>query len=94
MKQLISVELSRRANKRFVATFVINGKVTYVHFGAKSPDTYIDHHDQKRKNSFLARTRNYKKNPLSPGNLAKGLLWGDYPNLEQNLAAYKKEYDL
>jgi hypothetical protein len=95
--KLESIEPSNRKHKRFVANFSITTpqgvKSKHIHFGAKEPNTYIDHQDVKRKNSFLARTRNYPSDPLSAANLAKSILWNTV-SIDRNIQVYKKKYNL
>lgn len=43
--------ISNRKDKRFYVVF--NGKP--IHFGSKTGNTYIDHHDEKIRNAWKAR---------------------------------------
>lgn len=95
--KLESIELSNRKHKRFVANFSIitpqGVQTKHIHFGAKEPNTYIDHQDVKRKNSFLARTRNYPTDPLTASVLSREILWNTV-SMERNIQVYKKKHGL
>ena len=95
--KLESIELSTRKNKRFVATFLISGPDKdhhkRIHFGAKEPNTYVDHHDISRRDSFLARTRNYSTDPLTAAVLSREILWNTV-SFDRNIQVYKKKHGL
>ena len=71
MKVVISK--STKPDKRLKATF--ENKV--VHFGAKGGSTYVDHKNQKTKESWLARhrVRENWQDYTSAGALSKHILW-------------------
>jgi hypothetical protein len=54
-----------------------------IHFGAKNYEDFLDHYDEKRRKSYLARAKGIKnklgestwKDPSSPNYYAVHLLW-------------------
>lgn len=58
-------------------------KSKLVDFGAKAPETYLDHGDEVRRQNFHTRSRRLRSatikrtelNPLSPMWLAANILW-------------------
>jgi hypothetical protein len=98
---LIDINYSNRKNKRFVATFLINNKLyKYIHFGLKNPKygTYIDHHNEIKRNNYIARhiamEKEYLNNPLTPASLSMYILWGPYIDINKNIELYKKIFNV
>lgn len=74
--------------KRFVATFS-NGKRVF--FGQAGGETYIDHKDKKRRESYRARHKHDRiHEPMTPGALSWHLLWGEHTTLAANIKAYRR----
>ena len=76
-------------NKRF-RVILDNGK--HYDFGLDTGSTYIDHHDIKKRNAYIARHFGNKleKNLIinlvpSPALFSMYLLWGKYTSLEENI---------
>ena len=88
---IVSVEKSDRKNKRFVAHFK-NGKKT--HFGYEGGSTYIDHHDEKKREAYRARHAKdlNTKDPYRAGYLAYELLWGNEKDLKSAVRAYNRKF--
>lgn len=97
---LLSIELSTRKNKRFVATFKDVDKLIKVHFGFKSPDgsygsTFIDHRDDVKKANYIARhgANETWDDPITPATLSRYILW-EKPTLREAITAYRKRFRL
>jgi len=65
-------------------------------FGAKGYDDYTQHHDPERRDRY--RKRHHKdlatNDPRRAGFLSYYLLWGDSTNLQTNIAAYKRRFNV
>ena len=99
--ELISIEPSTRKNKRFVATFLLDDdKYHKTHFGLKDPKygTYIDHKDETRRKNYVARhltmEGDYVFNPLTASSLSMFILWGPYPDIEENIKVFKEMFNV
>lgn len=85
------VKPSTRKDKRFMVE--INGKT--IHFGAKNGSTYLEHKDKVKRENYLKRHRvNEDWTKINPASLSRWILWGDYTNLNDNIADYKKRFNL
>jgi hypothetical protein len=102
--KLLSIKPSDRPTKKYVATFCTCEGPTKccdterkkVHFGSRGSSTYLDHKDEEKRLAYVARHRvneNFN-NPLTSGSLAKNLLWGPTTSLRENIALFKKRFNL
>lgn len=98
MVKLISVDKSPNPKKKLRATFYIPSQDTYqyIDFGAVDFEDYTTHKDKTRRQRYIER---HQKNenwnlPLTAGTLSRYILWGDYTDLNKNIAAYKKKFHL
>ena len=93
--RLISLNRSKKATKKYVALFEVDGKLKAVHFGASGFEDYTTHRDAKRKASYLARhaARENWADPLSAGALSRWVLWNK-TSLEASLADYLKRFKI
>jgi hypothetical protein len=91
--KLLSIKSSDRPGKRLVASF---DDGTKTHFGQEGGSTFIDHRDETKKKNYIARHRVNENwnDPKSPGALARFILWGDSTSLQQNIANFKKRFNL
>jgi hypothetical protein len=67
-----------------------------VHFGAKSSSTYLDHHDEAKRKAYIARHKvneDFNK-PMTAGSLSFHLLWGKTTSLRENIAYFRKKFNL
>ena len=104
MTKLLDIKPSPREDKKLVATFChCKGETkccdkdrTKIHFGAKNSSTYLDHHDEKKREAYIARhkVREDFNKPMTAGALAKHILWGKYTNMRDNIQAFKKRFNL
>ena len=82
---------SKRKDKRFMA--IINGKK--YHFGLRNGNTYIDHHDKKKRENYIKRhivRENWDE--VNAGSLSRYLLWGNSTSLDKNIKDYMKKFNL
>ena len=89
---------SARQGKRFVAVFVENDIIKFrINFGSSTGSTFVDHADILKRENYLKRHAalnedwdDYK----SAGSLARWILWGDSDDIETNIKAFKKRFQL
>jgi hypothetical protein len=102
--KLLSIKPSERPTKKYVATFCTCEGPTKccdtnrkkVNFGAKGSSTYLDHKDEAKRKAYIARHKvneDFDK-PMTPGSLSKNLLWGPTTSLRENIALFKKKFNL
>jgi len=97
--RLLDVKPSTAKGKKYMAIFCpCDGpskcKGKRVHFGAAGSQTYLDHHDIKKRENYLKRHKVNENwnNPTSAGALSRHLLWGDSTSLMMNINAFKKKF--
>ena len=96
---LITVKPSDSKTKKYVATFMINGKEKKTSVGAKGYTDYLISKDKERRDRYRKRhakdllTETNKKG-LGAGSLSFFLLWGDSTSLKENIKDYKKRFKL
>lgn len=95
-QRLMSVQPSNSKTKKYVATFMIDGKEKKVSFGAKGYDDYTIKKDKEQRDRYRKRHEKDLKtgDPLRAGYLSYYLLWGDSTSLQQNIKDYKKRFKL
>ena len=98
---LLSVKPSPKPDKRLRAIYCMckikneckGSNHKNIDFGQKGGSTYIDHKDDEKKKAYLARHRPREEwnNPLTPGSLARWLLW-NMKTLRDSIADFKKRF--
>jgi len=101
--KLLSIKPSDRPAKKYVATFCMCEGETKccdkdrkkVHFGAKGSSTYLDHHDEKKRDAYIARHKvNGKFNdPMTPSSLSRWISWNK-TSLADSIRDFKKRFNL
>lgn len=82
---------SNTKGKRYTA--LIDGRK--IHFGSSVGSTYIDHGDEVKRKNYIARHKvNEDWNKINAGSLSRFILWGDSPDINVNIANYKKKFGL
>lgn len=95
--KLVKVVKSSKPDKKFMAVFETDtGRTKTTHFGAKNMDDYTLTGNKEQRDRYRQR---HKKDldtgdPTRAGYLSYHLLWGDSTSLQQNLAAYRRRFDL
>jgi len=98
--KLLSIHASDHPEKKMMATFETDsGRKKTIHFGAKGMDDYTRTHDKAQRDRY--RTRHAKdlqtaaaKTGASAGALSYYVLWGDSTSVANNIASYKKRFNL
>ena len=84
-----------------MAKFTVDDKKRTIHFGAKGYFDYTLYYKQnkdlaeKKKKAYIARhevNENFN-DPLTPGSLAKHILWSE-PTIESAISKFKKKFNL
>lgn len=96
--RLLSVKPSPRQGKKYVAELQDNtGKKHVVHFGATGYEDFSTHHDDVRKERYLARhvmREDWKKSGvLTPGFWSRWVLWNK-PMLHASVADVRRRFNL
>ena len=95
--ELYAVKPSPKADKKWRAVFIENGKKTHTDFGAKG---YLDYtlppHDKEQRHRYRERHRKDLKtgDPTKAGFLSYYLLWGKHTSLRKNIQEYKNRFYL
>lgn len=102
--KLLYIKPSDRPTKKYVATFCLCDGETKccdkerkrVHFGSHGSSTYLDNKDEKKRAAYIARhqVRENFNDPLTPASLSVHLLWGKTTSLRENIALFKKKFNL
>lgn len=97
MTKLVKVVKSDSPGKKWKAVFELdNGRSKTTHFGASGMEDYTQHHDAARRERYRSR---HKKDletgdPTRAGFLSYYVLWGDSTSFDQNLASYKRRFNM
>jgi len=93
----ITIKNSVLPKKRFLAIFTKeDGKTKKVNFGSKGAYTYIDGADETIKENYLKRhkIREDWDNYMSAGSLSRFIIWGSSRNINENIANFRKKFNL
>jgi len=91
--RFVSLYNSKRKGKKYVVTF--ENPTMVIHFGAKGSSTYLDHHDEAKREHYLRRhSVNENWDEVNAGSLSRYLLWGPSTDLETNLELFLKRFDI
>jgi hypothetical protein len=95
--KLVSVKPATNGKNKYTATFMKdNGRLKTTNFGAKGMDDYTLKGDKEQRAAY--RQRHAKdlttKDPTRAGYLSYYILWGDSTSLRENIADYKKRFNL
>lgn len=97
MPKLLRVVKSNKAGKKWMAVFKTDsGREKTTHFGTTGMDDYTITKDKEQRARY--RTRHKKdlrtNDPTRAGMLSYFLTWGESTSLRQNIASYKKRFNL
>ena len=87
MYKIINIVESPRKNKRY-RVYLNDGK--YYDFGLYGGDTYIDHHDENKRENYRKRHYAQEKHFIdklipSPSLFSYYILWGDSTDINKNI---------
>ena len=95
--KLVEVVKSNKPDKKYQAKFLTDeGRTKTTHFGAANMDDYTITKDKEQRERYRSRhQKDLRTNdPTRAGFLSFHLLWGDSTNLQRNISAYKKRFNL
>lgn len=95
--KLVSITKSNKAGKKMMAKFKNKetGRESTTHFGASGYDDYTIKKDKEQRARYRQRHKGDNlTNPRSPGALSYYVLWGDSTSKRQNIASYKRRFNL
>lgn len=96
MTKLIRIEDASAAGKKYKAIFRTETGIKSVNFGAKGMDDYTITHNVEQRAHY--RQRHQKdletKDPTRAGYLSYYILWGNSTSLSENIASYKRKFNL
>ena len=91
------VKKSNKPDKKLMAIFTKdNGRTKTTHFGAANMDDYTLTKDKEQRKRYRSR----HKKDLSTGDYTRAgflsyyILWGDSTSRKENIAAYKRRFNL
>ena len=93
----LTIRQSNSKSKKLDAIFTdADGKTKTVSFGATGYTDYTLSKDPERRARYLNRHRaNENWNDyMSPGALSRYILWGDSTDLQTNIRAFKRRFNL
>ena len=95
--KLVSITKSNKAGKKLMAKFKDKntGRESTTHFGASGMDDYTIKKDKSQRARYRQRHKNDNiNNPRSPGSLSWHILWGNSTSRRENIASFKKKFNL
>ena len=95
--KLVQLIPLRDGKHKYAAHFVKdNGKPKMVNFGQAGADDYTLTGDKEQRDRYRRRHEKDLKtgDPTRAGYLSYYLLWGDSKDLNRNLAAYRRKFNL
>jgi hypothetical protein len=93
----VVIKKSDKPNKKLMAVFTKdNGRTKTTHFGQSGADDYTLTKDKEQRKRY----RDRHKKDLSTGDYTRAgylsyyILWGDSTSRKENIASYKKRFNL
>jgi hypothetical protein len=95
MISVISLKNSGNKTKKYEMIFDVDGKVKKISFGAKNYSDYTIHHDNDRKQKYIARHEKKEDwtQPMKAGTLSRFILWNK-KTIQESLDDYMKRFNL
>ena len=93
----VVIKKSDKAGKKLQAVFTRdNGRTKNTYFGQAGAPDYTITKDKAQRKRYLDRHRKNENwnNPESAGALSRWILWGNSTSRRENIAAYKKRFNL
>jgi hypothetical protein len=93
--KLVKITKSPKADKKYRAVFIKNGREKNVDFGASGYSDYIHHKDPERKKRYENRHRSREnwRDPTTAGALSRYILWNK-PSFRASVSDYKRRFNL
>ena len=91
-----SLTKSDRKGKKLKIVFSNPAKT--LHFGSAGSQTFLDHGDETKRNLLFRLQARHKPrenwSEVNPGSLSARILWGPSTDLETNLKAFLKRFNI
>ena len=96
--KLLSIKRSDNPDKKYMATFEVDGRSKTTHFGDSSMKDYTTHpklEREARKKAYLSRHRANENwnDPTSAGALSRYILWNK-TSVSASIEDYKRRFNL
>jgi hypothetical protein len=90
----VTIKPSTTKGKKLMAIFTEPKKT--IHFGSAGMSDYTINKDKERRKRYLDRHRAREdwNNPRTAGALSRWILWGDSTSKRENIAAFKRRFNL
>jgi hypothetical protein len=90
------VKKSHLPQKKYDAIFEDDGKKKVVSFGATGYDDYVLTGNKMKRDRYIKRHGHHEdfNDKFSKGALSRWILWGNSTSIKQNIADYKKRFNL
>ncbi len=95
--KLVYIKSSDKPDKKMMAKFETdNGRSKTTHFGQRSADDYTLTKDKEQRARYRQRHKKdlETKDPTRAGFLSYYILWGDSTSRRENIASYKRRFNL
>lgn len=94
--KLVSVHHATDGKHKYVAVFQNpEGRQKTVKFGAHGMDDYTIKKDPEQRARYMKRhSKDLLGDPTRAGYLSYYILWGPSTNIQQNISAYKRKFNL
>ena len=94
--KLLRITPSVLPEKKYDAFFEDDGRHKKVSFGARDMEDYTTHKDKERRKRYLDRHKDREdwNQPDTAGALSRWILWGDSTSFRENVASFKKRFNL
>ena len=95
--KLVKIVQSDKRGKKLMAVFdTNNGRTKTIHFGQASADDYTIRKDKEQRTRYLSRHRNNENwsKPDTAGSLSRYILWGDSTSKQENIASFRRRFNL
>jgi hypothetical protein len=97
MPKLIKIVKSTNPTKKYDAHFKMeNGRERKTSFGASGMDDYTKTKDKEQRKRYRDRHKKdlSTNDPTKAGFLSYYILWGDSTSMRENIASYKRRFNL
>ena len=94
--KLLTIKPSTKPEKKYMAVFETDkGTTKTTHFGSAGMSDYTKHHDEERKERYLARHKANENwnDPTSAGALSRYVLWNK-TTLRESIKDFKSKFGL
>jgi hypothetical protein len=95
--KLVKIVPSDKRGKKLMAVFdTNNGRTKTIHFGARGMDDYTITKNKEQRTRYLSRhsANEHWSKPDTAGSLSRYILWGDSTSRQENIASFRRRFNL